>query len=61
MCWAIVKIKHRVGEASTITVESESELEERIAKLRQNDETLEYRVYLAQPKQVRTSVWEQQP
>ena len=58
MCYAILKVKHRVGEQSTITAENADELADRIAKLRDNEETLEYRVYLAQPKAVRVAVWE---
>lgn len=61
MCFAIVKIKHRVGEQSQITVETADDLAERIEKLRANEETLEIRVYLAQPKLVRTTAWETQP
>jgi hypothetical protein len=61
MCYARVTVKHRIGESSEIKVESAEELADRIQKLRASDETLEYRVYLAQPKQVRVSQWEEQP
>lgn len=61
MCYAIVKVKHRVGESSLVQVETQDELNERIARLRDNEETLEYRVYLAQPKAVRVAVWEDRP
>lgn len=61
MCYAILTVKHRVGESSQIRCETAEELQERIDKLRANEETLEFRVYLAQPRFVRTSAWEQQP
>lgn len=61
MCYAILTVKHRVGESSTIRCETAEELVERTDRLRANEETLEFRVYLAQPKQVRTTTWETQP
>lgn len=61
MCYAIITIKHRVGESSQVKCETADDLADRIEKLRANEETLEIRVYLAQPKLVRTTAWETQP
>lgn len=61
MCHALVKVKYRVKETATVQAETEQDLADRIATLEGNDEVLEYRVYLAQPKRVRVSGWEERP
>ncbi len=61
MCHAIIKVKYRVNETANVTAETEQDLVDRKAALESNDEVLEYRVYLAQPKKVRVSGWEERP
>lgn len=61
MCANILRILWRDGHRESIDVETADALAERIAKLRDNAEVAEYRVYDATPKQVRTSAWETQP
>ena len=59
MCTAIILVKHRVGESSTARCETADELADRIAKLKANDETLEFRVFTSEQKFVRTTTWEE--
>ena len=59
MCHALISVKHRVGEASLIRCETSDELADRIAKLKANDETLEFRVFTSAQKFVRTTTWEE--
>lgn len=61
MCYALVVIKHKVGESSTVRCETEADLADREQKLQASDETLEYRVYTSSRKVVRSTVWESQP
>lgn len=61
MCYALIVVKHKVGESSTIRCETESDLADRELKLQASEETLEYRVYTSSRKVVRSTVWESQP
>lgn len=61
MCTALIKVKYRVKETAMVQVETESDLADRVASLEGNDEVLEYRIYLAQPKRVRVTAWNEQP
>lgn len=61
MCYAIIVVKHKVGESSTARCETEADLAEREKALQENDQTVEYRVFTSARKVVRTTAWETVP
>lgn len=61
MCAHVLRILWRDGHRESVDVETTDLLNERVAKLRDNAEVSEYRVYDATPKHVRTVAWEVVP
>lgn len=59
MCFAIIRVKYRSKDVADVEAENSESLLTRLGLLRLNDEVLEYRVFLAQPKFIRTTHWEE--